>query len=144
MDVTVAVYSKGVWGEQRSVMKFLLLESEKNATFFKGCRFCSKKKVREKSRSCHNYKPQPFPDPKRKRKLTNQTSTNHHTKRTKACISIKWQLLSHPSYSQDHGPSNFICFQNWIKAFWIQLWDQYGFVFTCKSVPQQYVHREYE
>ena len=29
------------------------------------------KKVREKSRECHNYKPQPFPDPKRKRKPTN-------------------------------------------------------------------------
>ena len=25
------------------------------------------KKVREKSRECHNHKPQPFPDPKRKR-----------------------------------------------------------------------------
>ena len=24
------------------------------------------KKVREKSRECHNHKPQPFPDPKRK------------------------------------------------------------------------------
>ena len=28
------------------------------------------KKVREKSRECHNHKPQPFPDPKRKRKPT--------------------------------------------------------------------------
>ena len=32
------------------------------------------KKVREKSRECHNYKPQPFPDPKRKRKPTNLTN----------------------------------------------------------------------
>ena len=31
----------------------------------------AKKKVREKSRECHNNKPQPFPDPKRKRKPTN-------------------------------------------------------------------------
>ena len=30
-----------------------------------------KKKVREKSRECHNHKPQPFPDAKRKRKPTN-------------------------------------------------------------------------
>ena len=30
-----------------------------------------KKKVREKSRECHNHKLQPFPDTKRKRKLTN-------------------------------------------------------------------------
>ena len=29
------------------------------------------KKVREKSRECHNHKPQPFSDPKRKRKPTN-------------------------------------------------------------------------
>ena len=29
------------------------------------------KKVREKSRECHNHKPQPFPDTKRKRKSTN-------------------------------------------------------------------------
>ena len=29
------------------------------------------KKVREKSRECHNHKAQPFPDPKRKRKWTN-------------------------------------------------------------------------
>ena len=41
------------------------------------------KKVREKSRDCHNYKPQPFPDPKRKRKPTN---LNKHkpNKRTKS------------------------------------------------------------
>ena len=35
----------------------------------------SKKKVREKSRECHNHKPQPFPDTKRKRKPTNPKST---------------------------------------------------------------------
>ena len=35
------------------------------------------KKVREKSRECHNRKPQPLPDTKRKRKQTkNQTSAN--------------------------------------------------------------------
>ena len=33
--------------------------------------FCNTKKVREKSRECQNHKPQPFPDPKRKRKPTN-------------------------------------------------------------------------
>ena len=33
-----------------------------------------KKKVREKSRECHNHKPQPFPDPKKKRKPTNRTN----------------------------------------------------------------------
>ena len=42
-------------------------------------------KVREKSRECHNYKPQPFPDPKRKRKPTN---LNKHkpNKRTKSTM----------------------------------------------------------
>ena len=41
------------------------------------------KKVREKSRECHNHKPQPFPDLKRKRKPTN---LNKHKpdKRTKS------------------------------------------------------------
>ena len=33
--------------------------------------FLSTKKVREKSKECHNHKPLPFPDPKRKRKPTN-------------------------------------------------------------------------
>ena len=34
-----------------------------------------KNKVRQKSRECHDYKPQPFPDTKRKRNRQNQTST---------------------------------------------------------------------
>ena len=44
-----------------------------------------KKKVREKSRECHNYKPQPFPDPKMKRKPTNPKKhiSNKRTKSTK-------------------------------------------------------------
>ena len=44
-----------------------------------------KKKVREKSRECHNYKPQPFPDIKRKRKPTNPNKHNsiNHMKSTK-------------------------------------------------------------
>ena len=43
------------------------------------------KQVREKSRECHNHKPQPFPDPMRKRKLTNPNKhkPNKHTKSTK-------------------------------------------------------------
>ena len=43
------------------------------------------KKVREKSRECHNHKPQPFPDTKRKRKLTNPNKhkSNKRTKSTK-------------------------------------------------------------
>ena len=45
--------------------------------------FLLQKKVREKSRDCHNHKPQPFPDPKRKR---NPTNPNKHksNKRTKS------------------------------------------------------------
>ena len=43
------------------------------------------KKVREKSRECHNHKPQSFPDPKRKRKPTNlnKHKQNKRTKSTK-------------------------------------------------------------
>ena len=43
------------------------------------------KKVREKSRECHNHKPQPFPDLKRKRKPTNlnKHKPNKRTKSTK-------------------------------------------------------------
>ena len=43
------------------------------------------KKVREKSRECHNHKPQPFPDPKRMRKPTNlnKHKPNKRTKSTK-------------------------------------------------------------
>ena len=45
----------------------------------------SPKKVREKSRECHNQKPQPFPDPERKRKPTNlnKHKPNKRTKSTK-------------------------------------------------------------
>ena len=44
-----------------------------------------KKKVREKFRECHNHKPQPFPDIKRKRKPTNPNKhkPNKRTKSTK-------------------------------------------------------------
>ena len=43
------------------------------------------KKVREKSRECHNHKPQPFPDTKRKRKQkkSNKRKSNKRTKSTK-------------------------------------------------------------
>ena len=41
------------------------------------------KKVNEKSRECHNHKPQPFPDPKRKRKPTNPNKHKSY-KRTKS------------------------------------------------------------
>ena len=42
-------------------------------------------KVREKSRECHNYKPQPFPDTKRKRKpiKPNKHKSNKRRKSTK-------------------------------------------------------------
>ena len=48
----------------------------------------SKKKVREKSRECHNHKPQSFPDTKRKRKQTkpNKRKSNKRTKSTKISL----------------------------------------------------------
>ena len=47
--------------------------------------FRKPKKVREKSRECHNHIPQPFPDPKRKRRPTNpnKPKSNKRTKSTK-------------------------------------------------------------
>ena len=47
--------------------------------------FMNTKKVSEKSRECHNHKPQPFPDTKRKRKPTNlnKHKPNKRTKSTK-------------------------------------------------------------
>ena len=47
--------------------------------------YCTPKKVREKSRECHNHKRQPFPDTKRKRKPTNPNKhkSNKRTKSTK-------------------------------------------------------------
>ena len=46
---------------------------------------CTKKKVKEKSRECHNHKSQPFPDTKRERKYTkpNKRKSNKRTKSTK-------------------------------------------------------------
>ena len=41
------------------------------------------KKVREKSRECHNHKPQPFPDPKRKPTNLNKHKPSKRTKSTK-------------------------------------------------------------
>ena len=43
--------------------------------------------VREKSRECHNHKPQPFPNTKRKRKPTNPNKhkSSKRTKSTKIC-----------------------------------------------------------
>ena len=45
------------------------------------------KKVREKSRECHNHKPQPFPDPKRKR-LTLCCFVVYSTRRFVVCLSM--------------------------------------------------------
>ena len=53
-----------------------------------GCKISScrqRKTVREKSRECHNHKPQPFPDTKRKKKPTklNKHKSNKRTKSNK-------------------------------------------------------------
>ena len=51
-------------------------------------RIKGEKKVREKSMECHNHKPQPFPDAKRKRKPTNlnKHKPNKRTKSTKLSL----------------------------------------------------------
>ena len=65
--------------EQRSLVRQQLAEKHAKLLLKK------KKKVREKSRECHNHKPQPFSDPKRKRKPTNlnKHKPNKRTKSTK-------------------------------------------------------------
>ena len=59
----------------------------RNGTILAILNFCVSviKKVREKSRECHNHKPQPFPDIKRKRKPTNPNKHKSikHMKSTK-------------------------------------------------------------
>ena len=53
------------------------------------------KKVREKFRECHNLKPQPFPDTKRKRKPTNPNKhkSNKRTKSTKLGAFMRTEFL---------------------------------------------------
>ena len=57
----------------------------KTETLKSDVEYHTEKKVREKSRECYNHKPQPFPDPKRKRKPTNlnKHKPNKRTKSTK-------------------------------------------------------------
>ena len=64
--------------------------------------FTLKKKVREKSRECHNHKLQPFPDTRRKRKPTNPNKhkSNKHTKSTKIS-SLFIQTLSKNQHFTD-------------------------------------------
>ena len=67
------------------------LNTRKNNEMSRSVRKCTswhvrlmKKRVREKSKECHNHKPQPFPDIKRKRKPTNPNKHKSikHTKST--------------------------------------------------------------
>ena len=46
------------------------------------------KKIREKSRECHNHKPQPFPDPKPKRKA----DFPHNLKRSSLATKIYYNM----------------------------------------------------
>ena len=64
------------------------------------------KKVREKSRECHNHKPQTFPDPKRKRKPTNlnKHKPNKRTKSTK--ISSLFPKQSNPNTKRTEKHKN--------------------------------------
>ena len=69
-----------LWRNKKNIVlsnfRFEQCINDKQLTTEKG-----KRKVRE----CHNHKPQPFPDTKRKRKLTkpNKNKSNKHTKSTK-------------------------------------------------------------
>ena len=61
---------------RKSQTLFLLLKWRKIYNLYQ-------KRVREKSRECHNHKPQPFPDTKRKRKPTKRNKHKSY-KRTKS------------------------------------------------------------
>ena len=54
------------------------------------------KKVREKSRECHNHKLQPFPDPKRKRKPTNLNKHKKVREKSRECHNHKPQPFPDP------------------------------------------------
>ena len=71
------------------------LSEEKQSEVIETSSSTSKKTVREKSRECHNHKPQPFQDPKRKRKPTN---LNKHkpNKRTKSTKTSSPPPFAHP------------------------------------------------
>ena len=62
-------------------------------------------KIREKSRECHNTKPQPFQGTKRKRKPTkpNKHKSNKHTKSTK----IRKKVREKPRECHNHKPQPF-------------------------------------
>ena len=64
---------------------YSVLEKKLNNKQCKYLLLLSTKKVREKCKECHNHKPEPFPDPMRKRKQTkpNKRKSNKCTKSTK-------------------------------------------------------------
>ena len=66
--------------------------------------FVFQKKVREKSRECHNYKPQPFPDTKKKRKQTkpNKRKSNKRTKSTKISPLFPKQGIHNAKRAEKH------------------------------------------
>ena len=72
-------------GESSLARNTLLVLIYASVKYYQNIGNCLEKKVREKSRECHNHKPQPFPDPKRKRKPTNlnKHKPNKRTKSTK-------------------------------------------------------------
>ena len=67
--------------------EYLNLERREPVKLIKQCTNCLTylKKVRENPRECHDHKPKPFPDTKRKRKQTkpNKRKSNKRTKSTK-------------------------------------------------------------
>ena len=79
--------------------KFIDFESNNVSILYQSA-IILQKKVREKSRECHNHKPQPFPDIKTKRKQTkpnrkqtkpNKRKSNKRTKSTKISFHFpKW------------------------------------------------------
>ena len=83
LDLSV---SSSSWCLERAAVLWLWHSLDFSLNFFcKGRQIYIQEKVREKSRKCHDHKPQPFPDTKRKRKQTklNKRKSNKRTKSTK-------------------------------------------------------------
>ena len=80
-------YRDDLQEESSSCFTFLIwgLFTVSHRLFALGFSVIGKQKGREKSRECHNHKPQPFPDTKRKRKPTkpNKPKSNKRKKSTK-------------------------------------------------------------
>ena len=77
-------------------IRICYLELLKLKVTFRASKIGVKQKVREKSRECQNYKPQPCPDTERKRKPTNpnKLKSNKRTKALRLALSSPSEVIA--------------------------------------------------